>query len=305
MNIPDLNGGRPSRPENQHRTIDEKCPVGMASSSSTSCSSEEGVEHDEATGGADAYAPETKRSVCSLRECAGLQDRGISQIFDELHDKGSKADAKMYGLPSQYTRNNMFGASSPRIHCSNGTSTVPHDATAAFLKTLYATTSMKAFFKAPEKSVETNLVDPCSSAYTWMNRTADCACWPVPNIRKIASHQYPSQYMTSGPVGEGLRKAGIVTVVVHPTTEGNCIEIPFGPYLDEHRQPLAPGTCLPANAIYRRYGMSLHDSLNEAWRANVDLLACVALRAPGCNPVQELHEFRARNNRAPFWVLCF
>jgi hypothetical protein len=76
---------------------------------------------------------------------------------------------------------------------------------------------------------------------------------------------------------------GILPLVSFPKPKGDSLKIPFGPYLDDCKNPIPAGTCLSSSVVYRQYNMTLHSSQNKAWRSQPDTVAAIIVRSPEKN----------------------
>jgi hypothetical protein len=252
----------------------------------------------------DIVSWQEKRHVSSARETKCLQGRGIQQIREILNDQKVSSvvghpstlrqtmEPKVYGFNHHYQYMNLWGATCPIVHQQNGISINPsilHQSNSELGDSFgVAPVGMNSVFKLPTTCKRTShnpvaVLKIDLSKYAFEKRQCDKPIWPQPNAKKIGIKNFAHHIFTSPPLVNRLRDDGILPMVTFPKPKGESLTIPFGPYLDENRNPIAPGTCLPSSAVYRRYGMSLHASQNEAWRSNPDTVAAIIVRSPEKN----------------------
>ena len=221
-----------------------------------------------------------KRVVFSARESPkALQIAGIRHLQEDIDDNKIGSDPKVFGFGSHYIFHHVWGATSARHHQQVGSSSTPasvDSSSPSTFKNVFKITEKKK--GAPVKAIGVDL-----SKYSYQVRTSDKAIWPQSNEKKVASVKSARQMVTSRPIVGWLRDDGIIPIITHPITKDSTIRVAFGPYLDPHNQPHAPGSCFRAAGVYLDFGMRLHADHNEAWRSNPDTTSALFVRLPEKN----------------------
>ena len=121
------------------------------------------------------------------------------------------------------------------------------------------------------------------SKYDYEKRQGDQSIWPRQNSKKMGIKTFATHFLTSYPLVHRLRDDGILPLLTFHTSSGDSIDIPFGPQLDVMSNPIPPGSCWLSTTVYRRFGMSLHSTQNDAWRSQPESVSAIIVRSPEKN----------------------
>jgi hypothetical protein len=247
-----------------------------------------------------------KQHVSSARKTLSLQGRGLKQIRAYLNNhrhasnssnRGptkSTGEPHVYGLDYHYQFTNMWGATTcARVHRLNGTLTFGPGDPASTLDVLDTNdvlpVLMSTLFQRPV-SRKTSVIASVPSVpfdlsqFSFEKRLCDKLIWAEAKSKRVGIKNFAPVFLTTPPLVICLRDDGILPLVSFPNSKGDSLKIPFGPYLvDDSKNPIPAGTCLSSSAVYRRYGMTLHSSQNEAWRSQPDTVAAIIVRSPENN----------------------
>lgn len=228
---------------------------------------------------------------------------------DKIDAKIITSAIRVFGMDHHYVFLNIWGSTSELHHQQVGT---PHQRATrhSFNSRLFSD-----IFTFSEKAK--NKVGPklnCDlKKYSFPLRSNDKKIWPQSNTKQVSSVKSAAEMIVLYPIIDLLAADGILPLMKHHHKERGSVLIPFGPYLDDHRQPHQPGSIFLATLAYAHYGMNLPKDFNEVLRSLPLAASALFFRLPEKNylpigiadeflksPLAEMQRIVAKESRKGF-----